>query len=377
MRKIEMASNKIFILGAGSSIGHSGGSFPSITEFFSHAKDFGLYSKNKFENLAKYTKQNMGYNIYSTKKQIDIEALMTHVEIELERRSSPRLLGIRQELVELIQLVLITAETRSTTRNNEYELLRKRLGDKDTIITFNWDLLLDNVLNRMPILQSYQENTKDLRKYKSGQYYRFILDLSAIGEKTWDSVFIREPYREWNSPAGYYLKVHGSIDWYYCSNESCRFFRKVFPVLNPSVTYYCSECHEQLERLLIPPVLNKEYKQYPLLRRIWNLAAKEISLAEEIVIWGYSMPPTDFYSAWLLRQCQKKSLMKLTIINPAVKTKNNTVASGFVRHFYELFRRKIEKDSLFLFENFSDFDNSQDILTKYNLGPAKISYSKI
>lgn len=368
---------RVYILGAGSSIGHSGRVFPSITGFFARAKQFDLYSGKEFHDLMVYIKQEMGHNIYVSRKEIDIEKVMTHIEIDLEKRASPKLLAIRQQLLDLIQRVLIEADKQTATKNGEYDLLVSRLQTKDTIITFNWDLLLDERLNRTPILEGYQSENKGRQNCRSGQYYWFILDLSALGEETWHGAFVREPYSDWSPPTGYYLKVHGSIDWYFCSNESCRFFRKVFPVLDLDKIYYCSECHEALERLLIPPVLNKGYQRYPLIRRIWNLASREVSSAEELIIWGYSMPPTDYYSAWLLRQCRKNPPKKLIIINPSVKTKRNTVATGFVRRFYELFRGKIEKESISLFETFSDYHKGLDILNKYNSGTRKEAYAGI
>ena len=368
---------RVYILGAGSSIGHSGGVFPSITGFFACAKEFDLYSDKEFRDLAVYIKQEMGDNIYVSRKEIDLEKIMTHIEIDLEKRASPKLLAIRQQLLDLIQRVLIAADKQTAPKNGEYDLLVLRLQSRDTIITFNWDLLLDERLNRGPILQNYYLRSKEHEKYRTGHYFQFLLDFTGLGEKTWHGAFVREPYSDWNPSTGYYLKVHGSIDWYFCSNESCRFFRKVFPVLDLDKIYYCSECHEPLERLLIPPVLNKGYHRYPLIRRIWNLASREVSSAEELIIWGYSMPPTDYYSAWLLRQCRKNPPKKLIIINPSVKTRKNTVATGFVRRFYELFRGKIEKGCVSLFESFSDYDDGVDILNKYNISPAKKAYSAI
>jgi hypothetical protein len=70
--------------------------------------------------------------------------------------------------------------------------------------------------------------------------------------------------------------------------------------------------------MIIPPVLKKEYRQYPLIRRIWNIASKEIESADEIIIWGYSLPPTDFLVFGLLRQARDKSLKRLILINPNI-----------------------------------------------------------
>ena len=40
--------------------------------------------------------------------------------------------------------------------------------------------------------------------------------------------------------------------------------------------------------------------------------------ARELVIWGYSLPPTDFYSQWLFRQAPPHRLERVRIINPEV-----------------------------------------------------------
>ena len=313
-----MDFKRIYILGAGSSIGHSKRLFPSITGFFEAAKKLGLGSQKEFNLVEEYAEKVLGKPLLRGKSQIDIESLFTHIEIEIERKQSPDLLAIRQQLLKLIQGVLIGLGEKIEGQEGEYHNLSAKLHENDTIITFNWDLLLDNILNRDNILNICYGNKKgDLR----GQYYQFMFKLSAWGEQTLGGISITEPYSAWNPGIGYYLKVHGSIDWFFCYNESCRGWRKTFPLLYPVQTHYCSECHEPLESLLVPPVLNKTYRQYPIIRRIWNLAAKEISFANELIVWGYSLPPTDFYSLWLLRQARESPLQRITLINPSVTSK--------------------------------------------------------
>jgi hypothetical protein len=352
-----MGSKRIYILGAGSSIGHSKGLFPSITGFFSSAKKLGLSFQSQFNLISNYAEKVIGQNILSGKDRTDIEALFTHIEIEIERKPSSDLLAIRQQLLKLIQEVLIGLEEKLNNQKGEYHEFISMIGPKDTIITFNWDLLLDNLLNRKKILADRLMQLKD-NDANSGQYWKFIIKLSAFGEQTIDGIAFEKPYRDWNPATGYYLKAHGSVDWFYCSNESCRASRKTFPLLEPALTHYCSECHEPLESLLIPPALNKEYRHYPLIRRIWNLAAKELNSAEELIIWGYSLPPTDFYCHWLLRQARESPLRSLVIINPSVfhryrgKKKQHTV---FIRRFYDIFKDKISNNSLYLYESFADY----------------------
>ena len=88
------------------------------------------------------------------------------------------------------------------------------------------------MLNRKDILQS-QDFSKS---YEPPQYNNFILSLSALGEGTWKNIFPKPPYQKWESEEGFYLKLHGSVDWVYCPNEYCRGFGKVFPVISASST---------------------------------------------------------------------------------------------------------------------------------------------
>jgi hypothetical protein len=71
----------------------------------------------------------------------------------------------------------------------------------DTIITFNWDIMLDNILKREEILKDRYEinENKDVLK---GQYYQFIHQLSAFGEMTWDRSIISPPYTGYSYKLG-------------------------------------------------------------------------------------------------------------------------------------------------------------------------------
>jgi hypothetical protein len=308
-----------------------------------------------------------------------IEELFTLIEIEIERNPSPELLAIRSDLLTLIQEILIRLEENLPGDEGEYDLFCSKLISSDTVITFNWDILLDNKMNRVEILENrYNKKNHDEKKFK--QYENFVLKLSALGEATWGGMTFGPPYKKWEASEGHFLKAHGSIDWLYCGNEACRAYRKVFPALDPRTTHFCSECNENLSYLLIPPVLNKGYRQYPVIRRIWNLAAKEMASVNNLVIWGYSLPPTDFYASWLLRIVREAPLERVTIINPEVvnKTKSKTsIGISFIRKFYDLVRKKIDKDSLFLYETFEDYHNNMSIFEKYELKSKNLALKSI
>jgi hypothetical protein len=370
---------RIFILGAGSSIGHSNGLFPTIDKFFAVAKKLGL-NRNDFKALEEYSSKLIGKQVFDARTRINIEDLFTHIEIEIERTSSWEVLAIRQQLLKLIREVLIKLQNQTENQEGEYNLLESIRQSKDTIITFNWDLLLDNILNREQYLSDRYTKEKMEKIAKAGPYWEFIIKLSALGEQTIGRAVFDSPYDFWNPDIGYYLKVHGSVDWFFCSNDTCRASRKVFPLLEPTREHFCSECHELMGSLLIPPVLNKEYRQYPLIRRIWNLAAKEIWSANEIIIWGYSLPPTDFYSLWLLREARGENIQKIILINPEVLSiyqRKPIINRTSIRKFYNIFRRVLPRKNISFYELFDDFNRDVNVFKKYNLGNIEDVYSGI
>lgn len=294
------------------------------------------------------------------KQEVNIEELFTHIEIELERGGSPELLEVREEILRLIKEVLSRLGEPIFGQGGEYGLLQRAevLSDTDTIITFNWDLLLDQLLNRENILASWYEKG-EIKEPHIKQYWNFLLRLSAVGEQTWKHASISKPYPVWDGSVGYYLKMHGSIDWFYCSNDRCRGAGKVFPVEKLDASYKCGECHEPLEELVIPPVLNKAYRQYPLIRRIWNIASQELRVANELIIWGYSMPQTDFHASWLIRQAREAPLRRLSIVNPDVDKPSMRLA----RRLRELFHGKLAEKRIFLYKSFADYTNDTPVGT--------------
>ena len=358
-----MNNKKVYILGAGSSIGHSQGLFPSANDFFRKAKDLNIDIKNEYPQVVDYVQDKLGKDISTGKGATDIEDLFTYITIELEGNITPDLERIRRQLFVLIQRVLVHLERKvDISVNNAYEeyvSFCSKIGKKDTIITFNWDLLLDNILKRKEILKNIYMNTNAGVSHPE-HYNNFIMDISAIGEGTIKHMSMAYPHKEWKAETGYYLKAHGSIDWFYCTNDKCRAFGKVFPSLDPEVTHFCSECFEELSLLLIPPVLNKEYRKYPIIRKIWNLAKKEISVAGELVIWGYSLPPTDFYSLWLLRQA-RQSIKKLTIINPFLLNTKGVLRTSIVKRFQNIYHKKIDNSNIFLYSSYKEYCENKKI----------------
>lgn len=150
---------------------------------------------------------------------------------------------------------------------------------------------------------------------------------------------------------GYYLKLHGSIDWQYCPNSNCDANNKILI----SEENLCGRCFKRFNRLIIPPIINKQYKTYPFIEKLWALARIQLDAAQELVIWGYRLPPTDFYSNWLLSKTSIKS-KKVSIVNP------DCILSGegkdirlnirnFLKPFYDIYGEK----KIVLYKNYQDY----------------------
>jgi hypothetical protein len=109
------------------------------------------------------------------------------------------------------------------------------------------------------------------------------------------------------------LKLHGSLNWGRCSNQSCRgiciwsladYFKQfkwnLYDVEDASLEVAerligRTHCHpETLERdpVLIPPTWNKGGFHNEL-SSVWSKAAAHLAEAENIFVIGYSFPPSD------------------------------------------------------------------------------------
>jgi hypothetical protein len=373
-------SKTVYILGAGASYSHSNKEFPLINDIFKVAKkllvtslitDINTLNPN-YGCVEDYIGNKFNKSIFNIKQKLNIEDILTNLEIDIEKTKSNDLQIVRDRIITIILVTFILLDRKSVyyKRNSEYFLFFDRLKDNDTIITYNWDLLLDNILDRERIIS----NIKNIGQVEDGilkkQYLRMLMDLSAYRDLSWDRT--SAPYEQYNSK-GYYLKLHGSIDWLYCPNEDCGLYSKVFPVKNVSgeyliADYKCHECSSRMKHLIIPPILNKNYSSFPFVKKLWNIALEELQSADELVIWGYRLPPTDFYNRWLFRQKSDK-LKKVSIINPECfrKRKNKELRKNkiFLEPFLDIFEASKIVPEISYYENYSDYNNNIKYLDKY------------
>jgi hypothetical protein len=368
-------SKTVFILGAGASYSHSNKEFPLVNDIFKVAKQLNITSFildiNKinpdYECVDEYIIEKFNKSIFNIKQELDIEDILTNLEIDIEKTKSNDLQIVRDRIITIIlnTFFILTLKSDYYKKNSEYFLFFNQLEDNDTIITYNWDLLLDNILGREKIVSNIKKIGRVEDDIQKKQYLKMLMDLSAYRDLSWDRT--SAPYEKYHSK-GYYLKLHGSIDWLYCPNEDCGLYSKVFPIININGEYKCYECSSKMKHLIIPPVLNKNYSSFPFVKKLWNIALEELQSAGELVIWGYRLPPTDFYNRWLFRQ-KSDQLKKVSIINPECfkKRKNKELQRNniFLEPFLDIFKVSEVSPTINYFENFNDYVNDIKYLDKY------------
>jgi len=156
------------------------------------------------------------------------------------------------------------------------------IGDRNTsdaVITFNYDLVLDRALQRCGFKISYFE-----------------------------------------PPTGAFglYKLHGSINWGYCTKCQDLVLTDFEPVYKSA----CPKCNSNLRPLLIPPSWDKGVREKQI-QEVWRQALDMLRTAKRIYIIGYSFPETDQYFRYLLYVGLKENeyLEKIMIINPDLPSK--------------------------------------------------------
>jgi hypothetical protein len=103
---------------------------------------------------------------------------------------------------------------------------------------------------------------------------------------------------------GFYLQLHGSINWLYCPNPNCGHHQIFFPNQNRDGKPgdFCTLCGVPMVSVIVPPTMYKTFEKFPKLGFLWSLAYRELNTADRIVVYGVSFAPSDYYLRWLFKK---------------------------------------------------------------------------
>jgi hypothetical protein len=160
-----------------------------------------------------------------------------------------------------------------------------------TVISLNYDIILDMAMFEL----------SDQRKPGSMPSYGCDIRTQAYQncKDRWGSLF----------------KIHGSLNWLYCSQ--CHHLdigwsskrgapSRVGPTFFSLDDQYaqrlqCPECTTRLRPILITPTYRKDYRN-PHVARIWYEAERALQRANRVIFVGYSLPDDDVEVIYLLKR---------------------------------------------------------------------------
>lgn len=257
------------------------------------------------------------YEQYQKTHNISLEAYYRDIETRGEigtfakGKHRPKSWTKRQKnLSQLIRRVLIQT-TCKLNENGHYvpipsEILGRileKLSEKDAIITFNYDTLIEESFPKDKFIWSPKDG------------YGIRVGGTKKGE--WSKYFLKG--KEYVKSKVTLLKMHGGLNW---------IEKPKGQVTLKSRPYVARKNHTE-NVFLLPPSYHKRIDRNPY-KLIWERAKKYLDTVDTLIIIGYSLPQNDFLAQALFAEAfrqrkarRDRSLKKVIIANPDISIRNN------------------------------------------------------
>lgn len=182
--------------------------------------------------------------------------------------------------------------------------------DPFSIISLNWDILLDNAVNAALKAKDLRPDgslmTGDYEPFGVVDYCCYISSLDAHESRIRTGLWSLG-CRGYNVKL---LKIHGSMNWLQCPNCQQLFVGFDDKLILSPFAQECRHCREQentsyLRGSLVMPTFLKDLTNFQV-KLIWQNAAVEIMEARKLVFIGYSLPHADFEFRQLLSRMVHK-----------------------------------------------------------------------
>jgi hypothetical protein len=167
--------------------------------------------------------------------------------------------------------------------------------DPVSVISLNWDILLDNAINdelrrRHPTIKS------DYAEFGVVDYCCYISSIDKNDRRVRSGLWTLG-CRGYNIKL---LKLHGSMNWLQCPNCQRLFvgFYEKHVIMNYEDPQLCRHCknhgHDVKWRgAMVMPTFLKDLSNFQI-KLIWQNASVELMEARKLVFVGYSLPSADF-----------------------------------------------------------------------------------
>lgn len=205
--------------------------------------------------------------------------------------------------------------------------------DLDTVITLNWDLLLERKIHRFKgILFYYGDGIVKTGNYVIAKKHRNKegknkegYDKEGYDKKGFKVIVRKAP----TTPKVLVktiqmLKIHGSFNWRRDSKVGNEIVERWDNIDN----FLKSVVEGELPPMILP-TWRRESREDDIFSRLADLAIQQLRSAEKIVVIGYSMPETDAYFRYLMARGLETAefpVVEVWDIQPEEAMKNKLVA---------------------------------------------------
>ena len=243
-------------------------------------------------------------------------------------------------------------------------IAQKRLEnglDEISVITTNWDILLDNSLE--DLTRRYSIINED--KLAVVDYCCYISSLEKNDEYIKPGLLAL-------GKGGYnikYLKLHGSMNWLHCPNCQRMYvkFGEKTILQNKQHCRHCmvnykfseNESSIELRGNLLLPTFIKDLSNIQI-QLIWQNAGIELSEASKVVFIGYSLPQADFEIRQLLSRCIPNHTEIEVVLYPFNKDipKSQEQKENEMLPWKTFFGKRIKNDDSFIFKTVPEYVES-------------------
>lgn len=399
---------RLILLGAGASKAYSqsptGLRMPIAHDFFNTFEKMDIYAHPWVlrDGLLDFICRVKGEDpIAYLGSGIDIEKLYSEIEEHLiesyQKEKIERVIAFKPYTQLTFIFSAVINEIQNGPPSSAHLELAKRLTRKDSIITFNWDTLMDRALHIAggwsvdsgygfsprsihrgtwcapdreqpmvaPRLIKLHGSTNWLTSHPIGVEKRFELTQQAAPDTVWVYENTDGPY---SCFAGRYLEGYQDFSYgYYPPNimddpgKSAPDGHLIFRA-RPRFPWMPEGGAEDKGLvsmpLIIPPVRYKKYSEFGMLfDELWAEAERGIQEASHIVIVGYSFPDTDVRSTELFLSALSKrgDIPKVTLLDPQPDKVAHKLRMQFgipdsnLRVFREYFSESTNMDDLLCF----------------------------
>jgi len=226
-----------------------------------------------------------GFSVDRNTSFPDIEQLLTEISVNLDLFDASRpaegtftrkqLETSREELLSTIAAWFHELYKEACDTAWLSGIVKRLIEEKAIVVSFNWDLVLDQ------------------------QLFKMGLDASSYGLAD-------------DLPSGpVLLKPHGSLNWYDATQiqkvaeekrielfPHTREKERIEAFLHPRAIK--SSVGRKYTPLIVPPTYLKDFNR-PVFRRLWNRCTDVLSTPQKLVFLGYSLPAADLHAQFIFR----------------------------------------------------------------------------